>query len=64
MWLMLQRLPSHLVVRLTATKLKPLIYSVSDLAVSDVANICIFIILYDCLLPAQFRYVLVNIRYL
>jgi hypothetical protein len=41
------------------------IFSLSGFAFSDVAKICIFMILYDlCLLPAQFRYVIINIRYL
>jgi hypothetical protein len=40
----------------------PLIFSVSGFASSDVPNIRIFIILYDlCLLPTQFRYVLINL---
>jgi hypothetical protein len=52
-------------IRLTIVKLKPLIFSVSGFSYSDVVNICIFMILYDLyLLPAQFRYLIVNIRYL
>jgi hypothetical protein len=52
-------------VRLTATKLKPLIFSVSGFIFSDVMNVCIFTILYDhCLLHAQFCYVIINIQYL
>jgi hypothetical protein len=39
------------VVYLTAAKFKPLIFTVSGFALSNVANICIFMILYDfCLL--------------
>jgi hypothetical protein len=38
---------------MTAAKFKPLIFSVSGFALSNVANICIFMILDDfCLLPA------------
>jgi hypothetical protein len=52
-------------VRFTATKFKPLIFSVSGFSRSDVANICVFVILYGlCLLPAQFRYVIINTWYL
>jgi hypothetical protein len=40
------------VVCLTAAKFKPLIFPVSLFALSNVANICIFMIFYDfCLLP-------------
>jgi hypothetical protein len=43
-------------VRLTAAKLKRLIFPASRFAVSHVTNICIFMILYDlCLLPSQFQ---------
>jgi hypothetical protein len=53
------------VLRLTTAKIKPLVFSVIGFTFSDVANICIFLILYDlCLLPAQFRYLNVYIRYL
>jgi hypothetical protein len=41
------------VVRLTAAKFKPLIFSVLGFTLSYIADICIFMILYDlCLLPA------------
>jgi hypothetical protein len=54
-----------MVVRLIAAELKPLIFSVLGFTFSDVMNICIFVILYNlCLLPAQFCYVIINIRYL
>jgi hypothetical protein len=44
------------VVRLTVAKFKPLIFSVLGFALSYVANICIFMILYDfCLLPALYN---------
>jgi hypothetical protein len=53
------------VVRLTAAKLKPLIISVLGFAFSDVANMCISMILYGLwLLPAQFRYIIINTLYL
>jgi hypothetical protein len=53
------------VVCLTAAKFKPLVVSMPGFAFSDVANICIFMILYDlCLLPAQFRCLIINIQYL
>jgi hypothetical protein len=40
------------VVSLTAAKFKPLIFPVSGFALSYIADICIFMILYDfCLLP-------------
>jgi hypothetical protein len=53
------------VVRLTAAKLRLLIFSVSGLAYSVATNIRIFMILYDlCSLSAQVRYVITNIRYL
>jgi hypothetical protein len=46
------------VVRLTASKLKALIYSLSGFIFADVTNICVFMILFDlCLLPTQFHYV-------
>jgi hypothetical protein len=42
------------VVRLIATKFKPLVFSVPVFALSNISNICIFMILYDfCLLPAN-----------
>jgi hypothetical protein len=54
-----------MVVCLTDAKINPFIFSVSGFPFSDVANICIFMILYDlCLLPAHFRYVIINIRHL
>jgi hypothetical protein len=37
-----------MVIHLTAAKLKPLIFSVSGFTFSDVMNISIFMILYDC----------------
>jgi hypothetical protein len=47
------------VIRLTAAKLKPLIFSVSGFTFSNDSNICIFMILYGlCLLPAQYHYVI------
>jgi hypothetical protein len=50
---------------LDAAKFRPPIFSVLGFAFSNVTNVCIFMILYDlCLLPAQFHYVTVNIRYL
>jgi hypothetical protein len=53
-----------MVVHLTAAKFKPLIFSVSGFAFSDVANIFSYMILYDlCLLAARFRYVIINTRY-
>jgi hypothetical protein len=58
---MLQQLSNHL----NGRTLKPLIFSVSGYTFSDVANIFIFMNLYDlCLLPALFRYVITNISYL
>jgi hypothetical protein len=43
------------VINLTATKFKPLIFSVSGFALSYAANMFILMILYDLfLLPAQF----------
>jgi hypothetical protein len=48
---------------MTATKFKPLIFSVSGFALSNVVNILIFMILDDfCLLPARFCYVIINVR--
>jgi hypothetical protein len=45
------------------SKLKPLIFSVSGFRFSDVANVFVFIILYDfCLLSAQCRCVVINVR--
>jgi len=42
-----------MIVCLTATKLEPIIFSVLSFALANVANIYIFMILYDCyLLPA------------
>jgi hypothetical protein len=43
------------IVRLTAAKFKPLIFSISRFAFSYIANMLILIILYNlCFLPAQF----------
>jgi hypothetical protein len=51
------------VVHMTAAKFKHLIFSVWGLALSNVANIFIFMILDDfCLLPALFSYVIINVR--
>jgi hypothetical protein len=48
---------------MTAAKFKPLIFPVSGLALSYVTNIFISIILDDfCLLPACFRYEVINVR--
>jgi hypothetical protein len=50
------------VVCLTAAKFKPLIFPLSGFALSNIANICIFMILYDfCLFPALFCYIIVYI---
>jgi hypothetical protein len=50
---------------LTITKPKPLRFSLSGFAFSDATDIGIFMILYHiCLLPAQLRYVIVNIQHL
>jgi hypothetical protein len=46
---------------MTAAKFKLLIFSVSGFAFSDVANICIYMILYEfCLLLAQVRCVVIS----
>jgi hypothetical protein len=51
-----------MVVGLTATKFKPLIFSVSGFALSYAVNMFVLMILYDlCLLPAQFSYIIVYI---
>jgi hypothetical protein len=56
------RLDTWTVVHMTAAKFKPLIFSVTGFAVSNVANIFLFMILDDfCLLPAWFCYVIINI---
>jgi hypothetical protein len=48
---------------LTAAKFKPLVFSVLGFALPYIADICIFIILYDfCLLAASFCYIIVNVR--
>jgi hypothetical protein len=48
---------------MTASKFKPLIFSVSGFALSNIANIFILMILDDfCLLPASFCCVIVNVR--
>jgi hypothetical protein len=53
------------VVSLVTAKFKPFIFPGSGFTFSNVAKICIFMILYDpCLLPARFRYVIIRIRYL
>jgi hypothetical protein len=51
------------VIHMTAAKFKPLIISVSGFTLSNVANILIFMI-FDglCLLPAWFRYAIINVR--
>jgi hypothetical protein len=55
-------LVSWTVVCLPAAKFKPLIFRVSGFALSNVANICIFMILFDfCLLPASFCYLIIYI---
>jgi hypothetical protein len=57
-------LVTWMVSRLTTAMLKPVIFFVLGFAFSGVANIWIFVILYDlCVLPAQFLYVIINIRY-
>jgi hypothetical protein len=54
-----------MVVRLIIANFKPLTFFVLCFSFSDVASICIFVILYDlCLLPAQFHYAVINIQYL
>jgi hypothetical protein len=51
------------VIYMTAVKFEPLIFSVWSLALSNVTNIFIFMILDDfCLLPAKFCYVIINAR--
>jgi hypothetical protein len=46
-------LATRTVVCLTAAKIKPLLFSVSGFTLSNIADICIFMILYDFyLLPA------------
>jgi hypothetical protein len=51
------------VVHMTAAKFNPLIFSVSGFALSNAANISIFMILYGfCLLPAWVCHVIINIR--
>jgi hypothetical protein len=51
------------VIHMTASKFKPLIFSVSGSPLSYVANIFIFMILDDvCLLPARFCYAIINVR--
>jgi hypothetical protein len=50
------------VVHMTAAKLKPLIFSISGFALSNVKNIFIFMILDDfCLLSAWLYYVIINV---
>jgi hypothetical protein len=51
------------IVNMTAAKFKSLVFPVSGFALSIIANIFMFMILYDfCLLPAWFCYVIVNVR--
>jgi hypothetical protein len=53
-------LVSWMVVCLTTAKFKPLIFTVSGFALSNVAKLCIFVTLYDfCLLPAYFCYIII-----
>jgi hypothetical protein len=53
------------VIHMTASKFKPLIFSVSGFALSNVSNIFIFMILDDfSLLPAWFCYLIINVRYM
>jgi hypothetical protein len=48
---------------LTAAEFKPLIFSLSGFALLYAANMFVLMIFYDlCLLPAQFRYIIVYIR--
>jgi hypothetical protein len=57
------RLLTWTVVSLTKAKFKPLIFSMSGLALSYTANMLILMILYDLfLLHAQFRYIIAFIR--
>jgi hypothetical protein len=59
------RLVTWTVIHMTATKFKPLIFSVSGFALSNVANSFIFMILDDlCLLPALFCYVIIIVWYM
>jgi hypothetical protein len=52
-------------LHMTAAKFKPLTFSVSGFALSNVANIFIFMILDDfCLLPTWFYYVIINVRHM
>jgi hypothetical protein len=62
-YVMLQRQLSHLNGRkLTATKFKPLIFSMSGFALSFTANKFILMILYDfCLLSSKLCYIIVYI---
>jgi hypothetical protein len=51
------------VVHMTVAKFKPLIFSVSGLALPNVTNIFIVMISDDfCLLPVWFCYVIINVR--
>jgi hypothetical protein len=51
------------VVCFPAAMFKPLVFSMSDFALSYVENMFILMILYDfCLLPAKFSYIIVHIR--
>jgi hypothetical protein len=63
---MLQRLPSHLNGSMLDHRQAEASY-ISCVALRPFRcyEHCIFVILYDlCLLPTQFRYVIINIRYL
>jgi riboflavin transporter FmnP len=56
-------LDTWMVVQMTADKFKSLIYSVSGFALSNLANIFIFVILDGfCLLPAWFCYVIIDVQ--
>jgi hypothetical protein len=56
-------LDARTVVRLTAAKFKPLMFSMSDFALPNMADICIFMILCNlCLLPASFYNIIVDVR--
>jgi hypothetical protein len=54
-------LVNRTVARLTASKLKPFMFLVSSFTSADVVIICISMILCDIyMLPAKFRYVIIN----
>jgi hypothetical protein len=51
------------VVNMTAAKFKLFVFPVSGFALSNRANIFVFMILYDfCMMPAWFCYIIVNLR--